>query len=71
TKSLFVEIESQDFAPMNGAKTSQANDSIQPEQNPAPEEICYCSNSLAISTLKNGRCCPNFAFSSWRSLGQC
>ncbi|WP_265276864.1 hypothetical protein [Nostoc sp. KVJ3] len=54
TKSLFVEIESQDFAAMNGAKTSQANDSIQPEQNPAPEEIVTARTVSQSPLLKMG-----------------
>ncbi|MHC5746847.1 MAG: hypothetical protein ACYTXT_34155 [Nostoc sp.] len=49
-----IEIESQDFAAMNGAKTSHANDSIQPEQNPAPEEIVTARTVSQSPLLKMG-----------------
>ncbi|MHC5861666.1 hypothetical protein [Nostoc sp.] len=49
-----IEIESQDFAAMNGAKTSHANDSIQPEQNPAPEEIVTYRTVSQSPLLKMG-----------------
>ncbi|WP_375466863.1 hypothetical protein [uncultured Nostoc sp.] len=49
-----IEIEEQDFAAMNGAKTSHANDSIQPEQNPAPEEIVTARTVSQSPLLKMG-----------------
>lgn len=49
-----IEIESQDFAAMNGAKTSHANDSIQAEQNPAPEEIVTARTVSQSPLLKMG-----------------
>ncbi len=49
-----IEIESQDFAAMNGAKTSHANDSIQSEQNPAPEEIVTARTVSQSPLLKMG-----------------
>ncbi|MFS0519373.1 hypothetical protein ACEYW6_32400 [Nostoc sp. UIC 10607] len=52
--SATIEIESQDFAAMNGAKTSSINDSIQPEQNPAPEEIVTTRTVSQSPLLKMG-----------------
>ncbi|MHC5613738.1 MAG: hypothetical protein ACYTXA_22755, partial [Nostoc sp.] len=52
--SATIEIESQDFAAMNGAKTSSINDSIQPEQNPAPEEIVTTRTVSQSPLLKIG-----------------
>ncbi|AVH68271.1 hypothetical protein [Nostoc sp. 'Peltigera membranacea cyanobiont' N6] len=49
-----IEIEEQDFAAMNGAKTSHANDSIQAEQNPAPEEIVTARTVSQSPLLKMG-----------------
>ncbi|MCC5654395.1 hypothetical protein LC609_32365 [Nostoc sp. XA013] len=49
-----IEIESQDFAAMNGAKISQANDSIQPSENPAPEEIVTARTVSQSPLLKMG-----------------
>ncbi|MHC5762991.1 hypothetical protein [Nostoc sp.] len=49
-----IEIESQDFAAMNGAKTSHANDSIQPSENPAPEEIVTARTVSQSPLLKMG-----------------
>ncbi len=49
-----IEIEEQDFAAMNGAKTFHANDSIQPEQNPAPEEIVTARTVSQSPLLKMG-----------------
>ncbi|MBE8970994.1 hypothetical protein IQ277_33785, partial [Nostocales cyanobacterium LEGE 12452] len=49
-----IEIESQDFAAMNGAKTSHANDSIQPSENPAPEEIVTSRTVSQSPLLKMG-----------------
>ncbi|WDD36798.1 hypothetical protein PQG02_33650 (plasmid) [Nostoc sp. UHCC 0926] len=49
-----IEIEEQDFAAMNGAKTTRANDSIQPEENPAPEEIVTARTVSQSPLLKMG-----------------
>ncbi|WP_414514723.1 hypothetical protein [Nostoc sp. PCC 9305] len=49
-----IEIEEQDFAAMNGAKTSHANDSIQPSENPAPEEIVTARTVSQSPLLKMG-----------------
>ncbi len=49
-----IEIEEQDFAAMNGAKTSHANDSIQPSENPAPEEIVTAQTVSQSPLLKMG-----------------
>jgi hypothetical protein len=52
--SATIEIEEKDFAAMNGAKTYKANDSIQPEQNPAPEEIVTARTVSQSPLLKMG-----------------
>ncbi|WP_373526782.1 hypothetical protein [Nostoc sp.] len=52
--STTIEIEEKDFAAMNGAKTSQINDSIQPEENPAPEEIVTARTVSQSPLLKMG-----------------
>ncbi|MHC5938971.1 hypothetical protein [Nostoc sp.] len=52
--SATIEIEEQDFAAMNGAKTSSINDSIQPEQNPPPEEIVTTRTVSQSPLLKMG-----------------
>lgn len=52
--SAIIEIESQDFAAMNGAKISQDNDSNEPEQNPAPEEIVTYRTVSQSPLLKMG-----------------
>ncbi|OYD90439.1 hypothetical protein CDG77_17340 [Nostoc sp. 'Peltigera membranacea cyanobiont' 213] len=44
----------QDFAAMNGAKSSQINESIQPEENPAPEEIVTTRTVSQSPLLKGG-----------------
>ncbi|MHC5739923.1 hypothetical protein [Nostoc sp.] len=44
----------QDFAAMNGAKSSQINDSNQPEENPAPEEIGTTRTVSQSPLLKGG-----------------
>ncbi|WDD36201.1 hypothetical protein PQG02_31480 (plasmid) [Nostoc sp. UHCC 0926] len=49
-----IEIEEQDFAAMNGAKTTRANDSIQAEENPAPEEIVTARTVSQSPLLKMG-----------------
>ncbi|MBE8992423.1 hypothetical protein IQ275_35965, partial [Nostoc sp. LEGE 12450] len=49
-----IEIEEQDFAAMNGAKTSHANDSIQASENPAPEEIVTARTVSQSPLLKMG-----------------
>ncbi|ODG99634.1 hypothetical protein A4S05_37245 [Nostoc sp. KVJ20] len=49
-----IEIESQDFAAMNGAKTSHANDLIQASENPAPEEIVTARTVSQSPLLKMG-----------------
>lgn len=53
-----IEIEEKDneldFAAMNGAKSSQTNDSIQPEENPAPEEIVTTRTVSQSPLLKGG-----------------
>lgn len=49
-----TEIESQDFAAMNGAKTTRANDSIQASENPAPEEIVTARTVSQSPLLKIG-----------------
>ncbi|MBD2651180.1 hypothetical protein [Nostoc foliaceum] len=49
-----IEIESQDFAAMNGAKTSSINDSDQREENPAPEEIVTARTVSQSPLLKMG-----------------
>lgn len=53
-----IEIEEKDneldFAAMNGAKSSQANDSIRPEENPAPEEIVTTRTVSQSPLLKGG-----------------
>ncbi|MHC5748714.1 MAG: hypothetical protein ACYTXT_44155 [Nostoc sp.] len=49
-----IEIEEQDFAAMNGAKTTRANDSIQPSENPAPEEIVTARTVSQSPLLKMG-----------------
>lgn len=52
--SATIEIEEQDFAAMNGAKISQLNDSIQPSENPAPEEIVTARTVSQSPLLKMG-----------------
>jgi hypothetical protein len=56
--SATIEIEDKDdeldFAAMNGAKASQLNDSIQPEENPAPEEIVTTRTVSQSPLLKGG-----------------
>ncbi|MEA5604497.1 hypothetical protein [Nostoc sp. UHCC 0252] len=52
--SATIEIESQDFAAMNGAKTSSINDSDQREENPAPEEIVTTRTVSQSPLLKMG-----------------
>ncbi|MDZ7965848.1 MAG: hypothetical protein RM368_12870 [Nostoc sp. DedSLP03] len=49
-----IEIEEQDFAAMNGAKASHANDSIHPSENPAPEEIVTARTVSQSPLLKMG-----------------
>ncbi|HYW21302.1 MAG TPA: hypothetical protein VE956_18775 [Nodularia sp. (in: cyanobacteria)] len=53
-----IEIEEKDneldFAAMNGAKTTRDNDSIQPEENPAPEEIVTTRTVSQSPLLKGG-----------------
>ncbi|MDZ8140695.1 MAG: hypothetical protein RM049_36290 [Nostoc sp. DedQUE04] len=49
-----IEIESQDFAAMNGAKTFSINDSDQREENPAPEEIVTTRTVSQSPLLKMG-----------------
>jgi len=52
--SASIEIKEKDFAAMNGAKASQINDSIQPEENPAPEEIVTTRTVSQSPLLKMG-----------------
>jgi hypothetical protein len=52
--SATIEIESPDFAAMNGAKTSSINDSDQREENPAPEEIVTTLTVSQSPLLKMG-----------------
>jgi hypothetical protein len=52
--SATIEIEEQDFAAMNGAKTSSINDSDQREENPAPEEIVTARTISQSPLLKMG-----------------
>ncbi|WP_175586890.1 hypothetical protein [Nostoc sp. UIC 10630] len=49
-----IEIEEQDFAAMNGAKTTRVDDSIQPSENPAPEEIVTARTVSQSPLLKMG-----------------
>jgi hypothetical protein len=49
-----IEIEEQDFAAMNGAKTTRVEDSIQPSENPAPEEIVTARTVSQSPLLKMG-----------------
>ncbi|MBN3957797.1 hypothetical protein [Nostoc sp. NMS8] len=53
-----IEIEEKDneldFAAMNGAKTTRDNDSIEPEENPAPEEIVTTRTVSQSPLLKGG-----------------
>ncbi|MBG1269775.1 hypothetical protein [Nostoc sp. WHI] len=52
--SASIEIKEKDFAAMNGAKTYKINDSIQPEENPAPEEIVTARTVSQSPLLKMG-----------------